>query len=104
VRRAGEFADVAGQYRGCPGLDSPQVQALEAEVLRQVGWSLLDRQRTGSFEGINALLTWEEDGQTVTWGGEVRPGRTLPSPGCLEPLSSSGKSETEWAVTSVHRR
>ena len=83
-------------YRGCPGLDSPQVQALEAEVLRQVGWSLLDRQRTGSFEGINALLTWEEDGQTVTWGGEVRPGRTLPSPGCLEPLSSSGKSETEW--------
>jgi hypothetical protein len=104
VRRAGDFAEAAGQYRGCPGLDSPQVQALEAEVLRRVGWSLLDRQRTGAFDGINALLTWEEDGQTVTWAGQVRPGRTLPSPGCMEPLSSSGKSETEWAVTAVHRR
>jgi hypothetical protein len=104
VRRAGDFADVAGQYRGCPGLDSPQLQVLETEVLRQVGWSLLDRHRTGTFDGINALLTWAEDGQTVTWSGEVRPGRTLPSPGCMEPLSASGKSETEWAVTAVHRR
>jgi hypothetical protein len=104
VRRSGDFADVAGRYRGCPGLDSPQLQALEAEVARRVGWSLLDRQRTGSFDGINALLTWQEDGQTVTWGGEVRPGRTLPSPGCMEPLSASGKSETEWAVTAVQRR
>ena len=75
VHRAGDFADVAGQYRGCPGLDSPQLQALEAEVARRVGWSLLDRQRTGSFDGINAVLTWQEDGQTITWEGEVRPGR-----------------------------
>lgn len=104
IRRDGDFADAAGHYRGCPGLDSPQVQALELEVLRRVGWSVLDRQRTGAFEGINAQLTWEEGGQTVTWAGQVRPGRTLPSPGCLEPLSSSGKSETEWAVTAVHRR
>jgi hypothetical protein len=104
VRRAGDFADVAGQYRGCAGLASPQGQALEAEVLRRVGWSLLDRRRTGSFEGIDALLTWEETGQTVTWAGEVGPGRTLPSPTCMEPLSASGKSETEWAVTALHRR
>jgi hypothetical protein len=104
VRRAGDFADVAGQYRGCAGLGSPQLQALEAEVLRRVGWSLPDRQRTGSFEGIDALLTWEETGQTVTWAGEVRPGRTLPSPGCMEPLAPSGKTETEWAVTAVHRK
>jgi len=104
VRQAGDFAEVAGQYRGCPGLDSPQLQALEAEVARRVGWSVLARQRTGSFEGINAVLTWEQDGQTVTWAGEVRPGRTLPSPGCLEPASAAGKSETEWAVTAVHRR
>jgi hypothetical protein len=103
VRRAGDFADVAGQYRGCPGLDSPQAQALELEVLRRVGWSLLDRQRTGAFDGRNAQLTWEEGAQTVSWTGEVRPGRTIPAPACMEPLSSTGKSETEWAVTAVHR-
>jgi hypothetical protein len=104
VHRAGDFADVAGQYRGCSGLDSPQVQALEAEVLRRVGWSLLDTRRTGTFDGINAVLAWEEDGQTVAWSGEVRPGHTRPAPGCMEPLSASGKSETEWAVSAVHRR
>ena len=78
VHRAGDFADVAGQYRGCPGLDSPQVQALEVEVLRRVGWSLLDTQRTGSFDGMNAQLTWQEDGQTVTWTG--RSARAAPFP------------------------
>jgi hypothetical protein len=68
-----------------------------------VGWSVLDRQRTGAFEGMNAILTWEEGGQTVTWAGQVGPGRTLPLPGCMEPVSSA-KSEREWAVTAVHRR
>jgi hypothetical protein len=104
VRQAGDFADAAGAYRGCPGLDGPQVQALEVEVLRRVGWSLLETERTGTFDGTHAQLTWQEGGQTVTWTGEVRPGRTLPSPGCMEPASSTGKSETEWAVTAVHRR
>jgi len=102
VQRAGDFAAAAGAYRGCTGLDSPQLQALEVEVLRRVGWSLLDRQRTGSFDGLNAQLTWEEAGQTVSWGGQVRPGRSVPAPGCLEPVSAAVKSDTEWAVTAVH--
>jgi hypothetical protein len=104
VHQAGDFADVAGAYRGCPGLDSPQVQALEVEVLRRVGWSLLDTHRTGSFDQMIAQLTWEEGGQAVTWTGKVGPGRTIPAPGCMEPASSASKSETEWAVTAVHRR
>jgi hypothetical protein len=104
VQQAGDFAAVAGRYRGCPGLDGPQVQALEAEVLRQVGWRLLGTDRSGSFDGTTAQLTWEEDGETVTWAGQVAPGRTLAAPACLEPVSAAGKSETEWAVTGVHRR
>ena len=104
VHQAGDFADAAGSYRGCPGLDGPQVQALEVEVLRRVGWSLLETERTGSFDGTHAQLTWQEGGQTVAWTGEVRPGRTIPAPGCMEPASSTGKSETEWVVTAVHRR
>jgi hypothetical protein len=103
VRQAGDFADAAGAYRGCAGLDGPQVQALEVEVLRRVGWSLLETERTGSFDGTHAQLTWREGGQTVTWTGEVRPGRTLTVPGCLQPASAASKTETEWAVTAVHR-
>jgi len=104
VAQAGDFADAAGQYRGCPGLDGPQVQALEAQVLRRVGWRLLAAHRRGSFDGVAAQLSWQEDGQTVTWAGQVSRGRTLPAPACLEPASAAGKSETEWAVTAVHRR
>jgi len=104
MEQSGDFADVAGQYRGCPGLDGPQVQALEAQVLRRVGWRLLAAHRRGSFDGVAARLSWEEDGQTVTWAGQVGRGRTLPAPACMEPASAAGKSETEWAVTGVHRR
>jgi hypothetical protein len=104
VEQAGDFADAAGRYRGCPGLDGPQVQALEAQVLSRVGWRLLATQRRGSFDGVAAQLSWEEDGQTVTWAGQVGRGRTLPAPACMEPASAAGKSETEWAVTAVHRR
>ena len=104
LEQAGDVAHAAGQYRGCPGLDGPQVQALEAEVLRRVGWRLLATRRRGSLDGTTAQLSWDEDGQTVTWGGQVSRGRTLPAPTCMEPAAASGKSETEWAVTGVHRR
>ena len=104
VRQTGDFADAAARYRGCPGLDGPQVQALEAEVLGRVGWRLLDTRRRGSFDGMTAQLSWREDGQPVTWAGQVSRGRTLPAPACMEPAAASGKSETEWAITGVHRR
>ncbi len=65
VHRAGDFADAAGHYRGCPGLDSPQVQALEAEVLRRVGWSLLDTT-------AHRLVRWKE--RAVDLGGRRTDG------------------------------
>ena len=104
VEQAGDFTDAAGRYRGCPGLDGPRVQALEAAVLDRVGWRLLATHRRGSFDGTTAQLSWQEDGQTVTWAGQVSRGRTLPAPACMEPASAAGKSETEWAVTALHRR
>ena len=105
VSRTGDVAVAAGYYRGCTGLENPQVQALETEVLRRVGWSLFDTPRTGSFDGTHARLSWREGEQAVSWSGQVRPGRSMPMPGCLKPASSKGKSETEWAVTAVrHRR
>ena len=61
------------------------------------------RMATSTMLGIMGRMACYT-GQTITWAGQVRPGRTLPSPGCLEPLSASAKSETEWAVTGVHRR
>lgn len=98
------FADVARHYRGCAGLPGPREQALEREVLVEAGWGLLDRSRT-------AFLTGEKtsDGGEVArleagsdrWEAVVRPGRTLPVPDCMKPLSEARKSETEWVVSEL---
>jgi hypothetical protein len=103
LRRKGDFGDVAGSYRGCAGLPGPQVQALEREVLRQVGWDLLDAPRTGSFDGSRATLSCVLDGETVTWSADVRPGRSVPMPDCQSAPSAATKSQTEWAVSAVTR-
>ena len=104
LERSVPFSEVAAHYRGCAGLGPAQAQALEREVLIRVGWELLDTPRT-------AYLTGEEaaDGGRVTrldspagsWEGVVRPGRTLPVPDCMKPLSEAKKLETEWTVGDV---
>jgi hypothetical protein len=103
LRQDGEFAEVAGRYRGCTGLAGPQLQALEAVVLRQAGWRLLGIPRAGAFDGVHARLSWQEGDQTVSYSAQVSPGRVVPMPGCMTPASSAVKSETEWDVAALHR-
>lgn len=102
--RSVPFAQVSGHYRGCAGLSGPQVQALERSVLEQVGWELLDRPRRGYLTGETTsdggVLARLEAGAD-RWEGIVRPGRTLPVPDCMMPLSQARKSETEWVVADV---
>jgi hypothetical protein len=104
LRRRGDAADVADRYRGCAGLSTPQLQALEREVLRRVGWPLLASQRSGSLsaEGQARLhVRWPGGGQQV-WEGTVRPGRAMPVPDCGLPIEAARKTETEWLVAGVH--
>lgn len=104
IERSVPFAEVSGHYRGCAGLSGPHAQVLEREVLKMVGWELLDRPRMGFLTGE---LT--SDGGEVArlesgadrWEGVVRRGRTLPVPDCMKPLGESKKSETEWTVSDV---
>jgi hypothetical protein len=103
LRRRGAAADVVDHYRGCTGLRDQREQVLEAEVLRRVGWDLLSRPRTGHVDGSSVRLSWPEGGRTVTWAGEVEPGRAVPMPGCRKPAAEGTKFETEWAVSAVHR-
>ena len=102
LRRQGDAADVVDRYRGCAGLGSPRVQALEREVLRRVGWSLLDWPRLGEEgAGGRVRLTVWRDGQAETWEAMVEPSRTRPVPDCGKPLEEAKKAETEWLVRDV---
>jgi hypothetical protein len=100
LTRTGPLEEVVDHYRGCAGLPGPQVQAVEREVLRQVGWDLLDMHRTGEVTGDGTVhLTVQAPGApTRTWAARVGPGRTLPVPDCGRPIEEARKSETEWVV------
>lgn len=102
--RSVAFSEVAHHYRGCAGLAGPQAQVVEREVLIDVGWELLDRPRSAFPTGETTA-----DGGTVirlqagvdSWEAVVRPGRTLPVPDCMKPLSEAKKTETEWTVSDL---
>ena len=110
VDRTADFESVADHYRGCAGLGGPRAQAVEREVLRRVGWDLLDRPRRGVVVGADSPVVRLEvaggdgtGGPVETWEAEVVPGRTLPVPECMKPLSEARKSETEWVVQGLRR-
>ena len=100
VWRQGDPATVADRYRGCSGLVSPAIQALEHEVLRRVGWDLLDRHRLGleTTGATKHLRVRRPEGATDVWEADVFRGRELAVPGCSRPIGESTKSEHEWLV------
>jgi hypothetical protein len=105
LNRTGSVEEVVDHYRGCSGLPGPQVQAVEREVLRQVGWDLFDQNRSGEVteDGTVRLTVQAPDQPVQTWEAEVRSGRTLPVPDCGRPIEEARKSETEWVVEGLHR-
>jgi len=101
--RRGDPAGLTSRYRGCATLGSPAVQALEREVLRRVGWGLLDRPRRGEELGGGRvrLVVEAAGGPDEVWEARVLPGRHLPAPDCGRPLAEAHKTQTELVVTGL---
>jgi hypothetical protein len=101
LERRGDAAEVADRYRGCAVLGGARVQALEREVLREVGWDLLGWERAGQEldADLVRLRAVDQDGRRLAWEAEVTPGRTMPVPDCGRPIDEARKSETEWNVS-----
>jgi hypothetical protein len=99
LRRSGQITDVLPHYRGCAGLASPRIQALERAVLAELGWELLDRERFGTEldDGLVRLTVRQPDGDQH-WTGRVEIARTLPVPGCGVAITSEGKAAPELIV------
>jgi hypothetical protein len=88
-------AQAVAHFRGCSGLGPARLQALDASVLREVGWDLLDRARSGTVDGDWAMLEVDGHGR---WEAEVREGRRLPVPDCGRLPDEGAKAEPELRV------
>jgi hypothetical protein len=122
VHRHGPVSEVLSRYRGCAGVGSPAIQALERSVLAEVGWGLWDLPRWGEELGEGVVRfhvagTADEDmlgsdasayeavvDPTVrTWEATVTPGRALPMPECGGPEDVFVGTARELAVGPVSR-
>lgn len=107
VTRTGPLDELLPRYRGCAGLTSPRVQALERTALADVGWSWFDRRRHGTDLGDGRVrLEADEDeaGPVMTWEASVDVRRSVVVPTCGRPVDEASKSEPEWTVHDVRRR
>ena len=92
-------------YRGCMGLDEPEVQAAEREALRTVGWSWLDLRREGRVLERDGGRTWvclegtAPDGARTTFVATVEVARLVPVPDCGKPPEHARKSAPELRVS-----
>lgn len=91
------------KYRGCTGLDNPAVQAMERAVLAEVGWSLLDRPRSGRLcsDGGVELTAGDAARGFRRWRAVVSTARVVPVPVCGKPIGVARKAEPELTVTDL---
>jgi hypothetical protein len=89
-----------GRYRGCLGLASPAIQAIERAALKEVGWPLLEWFRVGEElgDGMVDLRATSKEGESRHWRARVVTRRVLPVPQCGAPISEELKTEPELAV------
>ena len=99
--RSLDVDEAARLYRGCAGLDSPEVQAVEREALRAIGWSWFDHRRRGEVVALGGDLTRvrldaeSPDGRRVAFEATVEVARLVPVPDCRKPVSEAKKSAPE---------
>lgn len=99
-----DLGEAARRFRGCTGLDQPEVQAVEREALLTVGWSWLDHRRDGAVveggEGWARVRLQGDgpDGSTLAFEGTVEVARQVPVPDCGRPPEEAAKSAPELRV------
>jgi hypothetical protein len=103
VGRRGTFDSVSGLYRGCSGLGSPEVQAIERALLSEFGWPLLDLPRGGDCheDGRVSFVARDPVVGLRSWRGRVVEGRVLPVPKCGSALTGNEKIQNELVVTEL---
>jgi hypothetical protein len=104
IERSGPASEHLSQYRGCTGLASPAVQAVERAVLGELDWQLLDARRSGEERAGEVTFSVATERGWRTWQAKVAVARTLPVPSCGAPPSDADKTEDELVVTDLEER
>ena len=99
--RSLDVDEAARLYRGCAGLDCPEVQAVEREALRAIGWLWFDHGRRGEIVALDGdrtrvrLDAESPDGRRLAFEATVEVARLVPVPDCGKPVSEAKKSAPE---------
>jgi hypothetical protein len=103
--RSLDVDEAARLYRGCAGLDCPEVQAVEREALRAIGWSWFDHRRRGASVALDGdrtrvrLDAESPDSRRLAFEATVEVARLVPVPDCGKPVSEAKKSAPELRVS-----
>lgn len=87
-------------YRGCSGLSSPSIQAVERAVIETAGWEALSWARRGELLGGDrvALSAIDPGRGPRRWEASVVIRRRVPVPKCGAALTGEEKTEPELSV------
>jgi len=87
-------------YRGCSGLRSPSIQAIERAVIETVGWEVLSWERHGEHldEDRVALSALDPERGPRRWEASVVTRRQVSVPKCGSALTGEEKTEPELYV------
>jgi hypothetical protein len=104
VRQVGDVRVPLRSYRGCVGLETRRVQALERVAFAESGWGWLRTRRSGgeSPDGQVTLESVDPRGERTTWAGLVVEGRQLAAASCSTPIVEAD-AEPELVVAAWRR-
>jgi hypothetical protein len=109
VERDQPPGDLLAHYRGCAGLPSASVQAVERAVIAATGWDLLDRPRHG-HQTADGQVRFTVEGRpgavppvAITWEAQVDVARQVPVIDCGAAVELSRKYQPELAVHGLRR-
>lgn len=91
----------AAKYRGCAGLRSRMSQAVERELLCELGWELFGLERAGEDLGDGRVRFVA--GPEQSFEATVTRGRSLPVPVCGQTIVAATKHEHELVVSGLRR-
>jgi hypothetical protein len=100
VNHSSDLRGDLSRYRGCAGLPSPKIQALERAVLAEVGWELFNLRRWGTelADDVVRMMVTNPGHRDRLFEAKVTVKRRVPVPECGVGVGDDKKTEDELSV------